>query len=95
MHILVAPPQKYIKKPIVVEAVQWPGYPTDDIKNFVGKYLVSEESNVGTVGWFVVTLEGNSYILQNGDYIIKGLKGEFYPCKPDMFEATYVSALQK
>lgn len=38
------------------------------------------------------TLEGNHMIVSIGDYIIKGIKGEFYPCKPDIFEATYEAA---
>ncbi len=37
---------------------------------------------------FIPTLEGNMYI-SDGDWVIKGIKGEFYPCKPDIFEATY------
>jgi hypothetical protein len=43
----------------------------------------------GPVGYFIKTLEGTSYMLDKNDYIIKGVKGEFYPCKPDVFEMTY------
>lgn len=81
---------KYRKKPVVIEAVQWPGYPTDLIKDFVGPSLVSEQrEGIGAVGYWIKTLEGHSYMLTKDDYIIKGVQGEFYPCKPDIFEQTY------
>lgn len=75
---------KYRKKPVVVEAVQWTGENEKEIFDFInwrnaemqGKTLV------------IHTLEGN-HNASAGDYIIKGVKGEFYPCKPDIFEATY------
>jgi hypothetical protein len=79
------PVKRFKKKPVEIEAIQWPGYSTPEIEEFVGQYLVSEESNVHTVGHFIVTLEGNSYLLSKDDWIIKGIKGEFYPCKPDIF----------
>lgn len=77
---------KYRKKPIVIEAMQ---YLREDnissIHDFVGIYLkydpiVNEYS--------IRTLEGDMLISRN-DYVIKGIKGEFYPCKPDIFEASY------
>lgn len=80
----------YRKKPVVIEAVQWPGYLTDEIENFVGKNLVAEQrEGIGAVGYFITTLEGHSYILSKSDYIIKGVRGEFYPCRSDIFEQTY------
>ena len=74
---------KYRKKPVVIDAVQWTGdnYPT--IKEFVG-YSVSFEK--GTVA--IHTIEGKMQA-SHLDYIIKGVQGEFYPCKPDIFERTY------
>lgn len=81
---------QYRKKPVVIEAIQYEGYMTEDIKNFVGDSLLSESKwDNGPVGYFIKTLEGTSYILSKNDWIIKGIKGEFYPCKPDIFEATY------
>ena len=77
---------KYRKKPIVIEAMKYTGKNNvDDILNFIGErrlaYLVGETLNIET-------LEG--VMKANvGDYIIKGIKGEFYPCKPDIFEDTY------
>lgn len=87
---------KYRKKPVVVEAVRWTGINLDEIKNFVGKQL---EYNIIDTAWEVgkgkphvlmkiKTLEGNMDASE-GDYIIKGVNGEFYPCKPDIFEKTY------
>ena len=81
---------KYRKKPIVVEAIQ---YHREDninlVQNFFGdrngKDLIYD-ANVND--YYIKTLEGNMYI-QPGDFIIKGVKGEFYPCKPDIFELTY------
>jgi len=74
--------KKYRKKPIVIEAMQWNDQA--DIKSFVPE---------GQLGWengnpIIQTLEG-PHICSYGDYIIKGIAGEFYPCKPDIFEATY------
>lgn len=77
---------KYRKKPVAIEAVKYTGKNNvNDILNFIGErklaYLVGETLNIET-------LEGVMKA-DVGDYIIKGIKGEFYPCKPDIFEATY------
>jgi hypothetical protein len=78
---------KFRKKPVVIEAVQW--------INTVG-CAKSMEGFLGELwGWWykgdslvIETLEG-SMAASPGDWIIKGVKGEFYPCKPDIFAATY------
>ena len=79
---------KYRKKPVVIEAVQWLG------KNepFDGK-AIGLEFKDGPVerldgGIEIRTLEG-TMLASVGDFIIKGVQGELYPCKPDIFEATY------
>lgn len=86
---------KYRKKPVVIEAIQWTG---DNLKEIIGFTGLHESANkwtwkeyedvVKNDGLKIFTLEGkmNADI---GDFIIKGVKGEFYPCKPDIFEATY------
>lgn len=84
--------EEFVKKRVKVKAIQWPGYPTKEIEQFVGQSLVPEESNIGTVGYFITTLEGHSYLLSKNDWIIQEIKGEFYPCKPDVFEKTYDKA---
>lgn len=77
---------EYRKKPVVIEAVKYTGKNNvNDVLNFIGErrlaYLDGETLNIET-------LEGVMKA-DVGDYIIKGIKGEFYPCKPDIFEATY------
>ena len=71
----------YRKKPIVIEAEQW--FPGKKIDGVWGE----EEFNGKTIA-HIVTLEGE-HIVSPGDYIITGIKGEKYPCKPDIFKATY------
>ena len=81
------------KRPVVIEAVQFTWSEITHALDFAGESIVSEERDrCGAVGYFIKTLEGNSYILSNGDWIIKGVNGEFYPCKPDIFEKTYEPA---
>lgn len=75
----------YIKKPVKIDACQWTGDNIEEIKEFVtpiAEYL--EDENV----ILIHTLEGDMKAEVN-DYIIKGVKGEFYPCKPDIFKETY------
>lgn len=74
---------KYRKKPVVIEAVQWLGDNHEEVTSFQGGCA---EYQGGAV--IIDTLEGEMKA-RVGDYIIKGVKGEFYPCKPDIFEATY------
>lgn len=87
---------KYRKKPIVIEAVQWNGLNLEEIKEFVGEDL---EYNILDTAWEVGrgaphvlmkihTLEGDMEV-NKGDFIIKGVNDEFYPCKPYIFEKTY------
>ena len=76
--------QKYRKKPVVIEAVQFTGLNFDEIESFVGGDYGKDAKGNGVIA----TLEGPLHISPN-DWIIKGVKGEFYPCKPDIFKATY------
>ena len=87
-------PQKYRKKPVTIDAIQWDG---------------SAESATPIIDWAISggarvqwstetpqrlqieTLEGTMSV-DPGEFIIKGVKGEFYPCKPEIFAATYESA---
>ena len=76
--------KRYVKKPIVIEAVQYNGNNVQEILNFCGETAV-----VGTLNEITIkTLEGPLHV-SDGDFIIKGVEGEFYPCKPDIFEKTY------
>lgn len=77
----------YRKKPVVIEAILWDGTQRarDELLSKFGFCL----DNYSSTGDLVIpTLEGIMYG-SIGDYIIKGIKGEFYPCKPDIFEKTY------
>lgn len=85
---------KAIKKPIEVECFKYDG----DLINCDGDYYVpdwaEEAHDKGILFYkdqyelFIETLEGNMKV-SVGDYIIKGVNGELYPCKPDIFEKTY------
>lgn len=77
--------KRYVKKPIVVEAIQFNGRNSADIHEFCGDKV---REPVGKDYLEIITLEGVMKA-QPGDYIIKGVKGEFYPCKPDVFMKTY------
>lgn len=74
---------KVRKKPVEVEAVQWTGENLEEIREVCGDKLQFVFSSI-----YINTLEGSHRVSLN-DYIIKGIKGEFYPCKPDIFEMTY------
>lgn len=75
------------KKPVVIRAVQWLGDNFADVAqlggNIMGPYGQSETPHLE-----IVTLEGRM-MASIGDWIIRGVKGEVYPCKPDIFSATY------
>lgn len=90
---------KYRKKPVVIEAIQWDGKnlrqvigfidpPLTIISYYAGMMWEQYEEVVMKNGLVIHTLEGEM-CATIGDWIIKGIKGEFYPCKPDIFEATY------
>jgi len=74
---------RYRKKPVEIEAIQFIN--SADIHEFCRDKV---REPVGKDYLEIITLEG-IMIAQQGDYIIKGVKGEFYPCKPDIFELTY------
>jgi hypothetical protein len=76
--------KQYRKKPVVIEALLFDGDNYHDIGMWIGggRYHPDVKKII------IPTLEGNMEA-SPGDYIIKGVQGEFYPCKPDIFEATY------
>lgn len=74
---------RYVKKPITIEAIQWEGDNQRDISDFIGKELALKDDKI-----IISTLEGMMEA-SIGDFIIKGIKGEFYPCKADIFHETY------
>jgi len=80
---------KYRKRPVIIEAVQF--FDTKEgmaeVMRFVPLAGILGDSRYG---WYLTikTWEG-TMTAQPGDWIIRGIKGEYYPCKPDIFEATY------
>jgi hypothetical protein len=94
---------KYRKKPVIIDALQWTGKNQREMFDFLTDYGKSTESatlegetfridlcngscRVGNL--IIKTLEGE-HIANVGDYVIKGIVGEFYPCRTDVFEHTY------
>ena len=90
---------KYRKKPVVIDAIQWTGENLAEVLEFTGKHDKFNEwfenfqeyknhvENDGRI-FKIFTLEG-TMLASPDDWIIKGVKGEHYPCKPDIFDATY------
>ena len=85
---------KYRKKPIVIEAFKFDGYIIDFGEEPYPPCWAFDGLDTGVLTFdsqgdlYVNTLEGKM-LVSIGDYIIKGVQGELYPCKPDIFEATY------
>lgn len=80
---------KYRKKPIVIEALQFKvGMDSEEMANFCPDFNYSSGEGEEMIGMSIETLEGEMEV-SDGDYVIKGIKGEYYPCKPDIFEASY------
>lgn len=83
---------KFRKKPVVIEARRWSGHKVDApyLIGWIGEPCLGAVSIPGSDLFTlqIKTLEGE-HTASPGDWIIQGVKGEFYPCKPDIFEATY------
>ena len=85
---------KFRKKPVVIEAVRWAGKNRKEINKFCGNKAIILPTKLRSDGLIIAydllisTLEGVMHA-SVGDYIIKGVNGEFYPCKAHIFEETY------
>lgn len=77
---------KWRKKPIVIEAVEYTGDNIGELWDEFGAGKIY--GPVDDQEPYIITLEGNM-VITKGDFVIRGVKGEIYPCKPDIFEATY------
>ena len=79
---------KYVKKPVVVEATQWFNHGDHpEVEPYDPNKSGTEIRGLGPYGW-IKTREGG-HVVSPGDFIITGIAGEHYPCKPDIFNATY------
>ncbi|MCO7125104.1 hypothetical protein NIE88_04860 [Sporolactobacillus shoreicorticis] len=83
---------KYRKKPVVIEAFKWTGEP-DQIEDpeWIIKAFKTGVAYFEDEVFKIHTLEGD-HTVSPGDYVIKGISGELYPCKPDIFQKTYEKA---
>lgn len=92
---------RYKKKPVVIEAVQYVGlvdneHTFSEVPGWLHDGLTKTHPSDGAVysykgSLYIMTLEG-SHQVSRGDYIIRGVNGELYPCKPDIFAKTYEAA---
>ena len=98
----LSPSRLFTKKPVTIAAIQWTGHnlrevitftdgPPDTRTTHAGMAWETYTDLVARDGLKIYTLEGKM-LASPGDWIIRGVKGEFYPCKPDIFEATYSPA---
>ncbi len=78
---------KFRKKPVVIEAAQWLPENEDAIRTWVGNMYKCPDFG-GNIVWHIPTMEGSMDVIR-GSWVIKGVKGEFYPCKDDIFRRTY------
>lgn len=85
-------PAKYRKRPVVIEAVQYrpgPGGNCSEIRTFLGGVARDcDPACDATATWLIPTPEGEM-LASPGDWVIRGVSGEFYPYKPDIFAKTY------
>ena len=76
-------PDTFRKKPVTIQAIQWTGHNPKAVKEFCG-------NNAHVKGLYVdIGTKEGLMVASINDYIIKGVSGEFYPCKPDIFAKTY------
>jgi hypothetical protein len=87
--------QKFTKKPVTVEAFQITkemilndSFPVEGVIKLAFKNSHPERKELYDYRYYIETLEGDMNV-QVGDWVIKGVEGEYYPCKPDIFEQTY------
>ena len=74
---------KFKTIPVVIDAVKWTGLNVNELNEFMGFRPKVIDGRIR------IQTPGGAIYASVGDYIIKGIKGEFYPCKPDMFKETY------
>lgn len=78
--------KKFRKKPVVIEAIQFTGDNFSEINDFASEHVAGQSPSEK---WMLIYTEEGIMKASAGDWIIKGVKGEVYPRKPDIFEMTY------
>lgn len=84
--------KQYKKRPVVIDALQWNPNEVSitELKEFTNHLIKYVGEDLDTTKWFVYDRLHNTWIeFYYDDYIIKGVQGEFYPCRPDAFNETY------
>lgn len=85
-------PTRFRARPVVVEAIRYhpgPDGNCEAVAAFIGEDIDHEDADCDPeTEWVISTLEGEATALP-GDWIVRGVGGYFYPCRPDIFEATY------
>ena len=98
--------KQYTKRPVIIDAIkfEYKGDCINKLKEWLGDEFVSygKERSIYAKGWLQIgTLEDGQdsyqvkHVAKEGDYIIKGIKGEFYACKPEIFEETYEQVIYR
>ena len=84
---------KFRKKPIVIEAIQLLPKTFDEVCAFVGEENLNDGTLESECYVGIITLEGD-HTAREYDWVIKGIAGEFYPCKPTIFAQTYEPVIE-
>ena len=82
-------PVKFRKKPVVIEAIKWTGDNFDAVKKFAGDNVKLEDDELVVESHDDGKDNKAKHAASKGDFVIKGVQGEFYFCKPDIFKETY------
>jgi hypothetical protein len=82
-------PETFVKKPIEVQAIQWTGDNADELEVFARyNFIIPDEGHIDCAEIYD-RLHGTWIKVSVGDWVIRGVHGEFYPCNSDVFEVTY------
>jgi len=79
----------YRKRPVAIEARKYTGENADEITRWCESAVLMKDDQSLVEPWLVILTEEGDMTVSLGDYVIKGVAGEFYPCKPDIFAQTY------
>ena len=86
----------YVNLPVKIQAIQWDGTFEShfDVISFCGDKTFITSHLKEVTEYLCMSTDAGEFVVSPKDYIIKGVKGEFYPCKPDIFEMTYKEVIE-